>query len=77
MLDWGSIPSLEATAGTASGAWVFKGTRVPVRAVFENISDDYITEFCCHFPNVTEEQVRAVLEHIAQALVEDTVTTSV
>ena len=47
-----------------------------MRAVFTNISDDYITEFCHHFPNVTEEQVRTVLEHIAQALVEDTVTTS-
>ena len=50
MLDWGEIPSIEQNAGTVSGAWVFKGTRVPVRAVFENLSDDFIAEFCYHFP---------------------------
>ena len=76
MLDWGEIPSIEQNAGTVSGAWVFKGTRVPVRAVFENLSDDFIAEFCYHFPTVTEEQVRTMLEHISGALIEDTVTTT-
>ena len=74
MLDWGSIPSLEATAGKGSGAWVFKGTRVPVRAVFENISDDYVTEFCRHFPSVTEDQVKTVFEYISHWLLEDILT---
>ncbi len=73
MLDWNTVPSLEATEGKVSGAWVFKGTRVPVRALFENVGDDYIAEFCRHFPGVTEHQVRTVLDCISQHLIEDIV----
>jgi uncharacterized protein (DUF433 family) len=52
-----------------SGAWVFRGTRVPVIAVFENLEDGaQITQFVEWFPGVTTEQVRAVLEHAAKSL---------
>ena len=35
MIEWESCPAVERTPGKVSGAWVFKGTRVPVRALFE------------------------------------------
>ncbi len=76
MLDWGDIPSVEQNAGTVSGTWVFKGTRVPLRTLFANLSDEFIAEFCCHFPTVTEYQVRTMLDHISDDLLEDAVTTT-
>jgi uncharacterized protein (DUF433 family) len=39
MIEWQSCPSVERTPGKVSGSWVFRGTRVPVRALFENLED--------------------------------------
>jgi uncharacterized protein (DUF433 family) len=48
------------------GAWVFRGTRGPVAALFENIEGGAtVNEFLKWFPGVTEQQVRTVLEHAA------------
>lgn len=68
MFDWGTCPALEAIPGKASGAWLFKGTRVPVEALFANIGDMSIQEFCGHFPDVTQEQVAMVLSCIVDYL---------
>lgn len=49
-----------------SGAWVFKGTRIPVSALFENLkSGATLDEFVEWFPGVTRVQVEVVLEHEA------------
>lgn len=37
MLDWSQCSAVERVPGKVSGAWVFKGTRAPVRALFENL----------------------------------------
>ena len=64
MLDWSECPAVERVPGKVSGAWLFKGTRVPVTALFENLeSGARIDEFLEWFPGVTREQVEAVLEH--------------
>jgi uncharacterized protein (DUF433 family) len=69
MLDWSQCPSVERTPGKVSGAWLFKGTRVPVRALFENLaSGARIDEFLEWFPGVTREQVELVLRHAEQSL---------
>lgn len=48
-----------------SGAVVFKGTRVPVDALFENLAGGMsMEEFLENFPTVGREQVEAVL-HLA------------
>jgi len=39
-LDWSQCPAVESVPGKVSGAWVFKNTRMPVSAVFENLEDD-------------------------------------
>jgi uncharacterized protein (DUF433 family) len=50
-----------------SGAVVFKGTRVPVDALFENMADGMsIEEFIDNFPTVEREQVEAVLQIVAE-----------
>jgi len=35
-LDWSQCPAVESVPGRLSGAWVFRDTRMPVSAVFEN-----------------------------------------
>jgi len=69
MIDWSQCPVVERSPSRVSGAWVFRGTRVPVTALFQNIEDGaQVTEFLEWFPGVTLEQVRLVLEHTARSL---------
>jgi uncharacterized protein (DUF433 family) len=52
-----------------SGAWVFRGTRIPAAAVFENLEDGLtIDQIVQMFEGLTREQVRAVLDFAAQSL---------
>jgi uncharacterized protein (DUF433 family) len=37
VLDWSQWPAAESIPGRVSGAWVFKGTRLPVVTVIENL----------------------------------------
>ena len=68
-LDWSSCPAVERDPQRVSGAWVFRGTRIPVSALFENLEDGVeITQFVEWFPGVTIEQVRAVLDHTSKSL---------
>ena len=69
MLEWSSCPAVERHPGKLSGAWVFKGTRVPVKALFENIEDGAsVEDFLGWFPGVSKAQVDAVLEHASRSL---------
>ncbi len=70
MLDWNHCPSVERSPAKVSGAWVFQGTRVPVKALFENLEDGAtVDDFLAWFPGVRREQVVAVLEFAEQSLV--------
>ena len=70
MLDWSRCPAVERVPGKVSGAWVFKGTRVPVKALFENLEDGArLDDFLQWFPGVSREQAEAVLRHAEQSLV--------
>ena len=55
-----------------SGAWVFKGTCVPVKATCSRIYEDgaRLDEFLERFPGVSKEQVEAVLQHAELSLAE-------
>jgi uncharacterized protein (DUF433 family) len=68
MIGWSSCPAVERDPERVSGAWVFRGTRVPVAALFENLEDGArVSQFVEWFPGVTLQQVRAVLEHAARS----------
>jgi uncharacterized protein (DUF433 family) len=68
MIDWSSCPEIEHSPERVSGAWVFRGTRVPVAALFENLeANASIHDFLEWFPSVTLAQVRRVLEHTARS----------
>ena len=71
MLDWNNCPEVERHEGKVSGAWVFRGTRVPVKALFENLeAGATINQFLEWFPGVTFDQAVAVLTHAEQSLAE-------
>ena len=51
------------------GVPVFRGTRVPIRSLFEYLENDYsLEEFLECFPSVTRDSARRVLECSEQAL---------
>ena len=69
MIEWNQCAAVERTPGKVSGEWVFKGTRVPVRALFENLeSGARVDDFLEWFPGVTGEQVERVLRHAEKSL---------
>ena len=71
MLDWGRCDAVTRASDRVSGAWTFKDTRVPVKALFENLEDGATVDlFLEWFPGVTRTQVEAVLEYAAQSLTE-------
>jgi uncharacterized protein (DUF433 family) len=68
-LDWSECPAVETVPGKVSGAWVFRGTRMPVATVFENLEDGLtVDEIVQMFDGITREQVRTVLEFAARSL---------
>ena len=69
MADWSSCIAVERSSDKLSGAWVFRKTRVPVKALFENLEDGAtVDQFLEWFPGVTREQVLAVLEFAEASL---------
>jgi uncharacterized protein (DUF433 family) len=69
MLDWNQCAAVERVPEKVGGVWLFKGTRVPVRALFENLeSGARIDDFLEWFPGVTREQVELVLRHTEHSL---------
>jgi uncharacterized protein (DUF433 family) len=61
VLDWSQCPAVESIPGKVGGAWVFRGTRLPVATVIENLEDLSIEEVMKQF-DVTREQIVAVLD---------------
>jgi len=68
-LDWSRCPAVESVPGKLGGAWVFRNTRMPVAAVFENLEDGVtIDELVELYAGLTRDHVKAVLEFAARSL---------
>ena len=65
-LDWAQCPAVERVPGKVGGAWIFRGTRVPVSAIFENLKTSSIDEVLENF-HVTREQVQTALDFVARS----------
>jgi uncharacterized protein (DUF433 family) len=66
-----SSSAYHSDPGILGGTPVFKGTRVPVKSLFDHLeAGDSIDEFLEGFPSVRREQVIAVLEESRQQLLE-------
>jgi uncharacterized protein (DUF433 family) len=67
-LGWAGCAAVERDPQRVSGAWVFRCSRIPVAALFENLDDGVsLAEFFELFPGVTAQQARSVLEHVARS----------
>jgi len=67
-LDWSQCPAVESVPGRLGGAWVFKNTRMPVSAVFENIESGATVEEIMEWFHLSREQIVPVLQFAARSL---------
>jgi len=68
MIDWNSCPAVELNPELVSGAWVFRGTRVPISALFENLRDGLtVDEFVNLYLGVDLIDVTKVLQHAVKS----------
>ena len=67
-LDWSKCPAVESIPGKVSGAWVLKGTRTPVKVLFENLEAGLsIDEVIEQFP-VSREQIDELMAFVVRSL---------
>ena len=68
MIDWSQCPAVESIPGKVSGAWVIKGTRTPVRVLFENLEAGMsIEEVMEQFP-VNRKEIDSLMAFVARSL---------
>ena len=67
-LDWSNCPTVESVPGRLSGAWVFRDTRMPVSAVFENLEAGATIDEIAEWFHISKEQIIQVLEFVARSL---------
>ena len=75
-LDWSQCPAVESVPDRRSGEWVFRDTRMPAAAVFENLKVGSSIQEIIEQYDVTWEQIQAVLEFAARSLDAPTVPAS-
>ena len=66
-LDWSRCSAVESIPGKVGGAWVFRGTRLPVATVIENLEDLSVDEVMAQF-DVSREQIATVLDFVGESL---------
>ena len=67
-LDWAQCPAVESVPGRLSGAWVFRDTRMPVSAVFQNLEAGATVDEITEWFDISKEQVAEVLEFVARSV---------
>ena len=67
-LDWSQCAAVESVPGKVSGAWVFRGTRMPVATVFENLEAGASIDEIMEWFDLTREQITEVLNFAARSL---------
>ena len=68
-LDWSQCSAVESIPGKVSGAWVLKGTRMPVSAIFENLeAGASVDDIMQWYDGLNRDQVKAVIEIAVRSL---------
>jgi len=68
-LDWSQCAAVESVPGKLSGAWVLRGTRMPVATIFQNLeAGASLDDILCWFDGLDREQVMAVIDFAARSL---------
>lgn len=66
-LDWSQCPAIESVADRLSGAWVFRGTRMPVYAVFQNLAAGATVDEITEWFDISKEEVVEILEFASRS----------
>ena len=62
VLDWSKCSAVERVPGKVSGAWVLRGTRMPVATIFENIeAGASLDDVLAWYEGLDRKQIQAVL----------------
>lgn len=67
-LDWSQCPAVESVPGKVSGAWVLRGTRMPVSIIFENLEAGANIDDIMEWFDLTREQVTSVVNFATRSL---------
>ena len=67
-LDWSQCDAVESVPGKVSGAWVFKGTRMPVQTVFANLEAGMSVQEITEVFDVKAEEIEAVVRFVTRSL---------
>jgi len=69
VLDWSQCAAVERVSGKLGGAWVLRGTRMPVATVFENLeAGASLDDLMSWYDGLDRKQLRAVIEFAARSL---------
>lgn len=70
-LDWSQCQAVESIPGKVSGAWVLRGTRTPVKVLFENLEAGMsIEEVIEQFP-VSRQELDSLMAFVARSLIKE------
>jgi uncharacterized protein (DUF433 family) len=68
-LDWSQCEAVERVPGKVSGAWVLRGTRMPVTTIFENLEDGAnLDDILGWYDGLDRDQVKAVIDFAGRSL---------
>jgi len=68
-MDWSRCSAVDRSPGKLGSAWCFRGTRLPVAALFDYLDQgSTIDEFLEAFPSITREQIHIVLAFAKDSL---------
>ena len=68
IIDWSQCEAVESIPGKVSGAWVFKGTRMPVQTVFVNLAAGMSAKEITEVWDVKAEEIEAVVNFVSASL---------
>ena len=71
MANWENCQHVERVPGIANGVWVFKGTQVPLHALYDTLADGENAVDFAHRHDVSVEQVVVTLRYEAEEFRDD------
>jgi uncharacterized protein (DUF433 family) len=67
-LDWSQCPAVESVPGRLGGAWVFRDTRMPVYAVFQNLEAGANIDEIAEWFDISKDEIIEVLRFAARSV---------
>ena len=71
MANWENCPAVERDSDRLGGTWVFKGTRLPLYVLFDNLAAGMTIDQFSKWHGVDQRQVEIVLKHVADSIGDD------